>query len=134
MSLSYSSEHRWRHTATVEVGCDVANFAQLIQDDTLEFQVERAGRSPPGVQWFLLYMDFSTGERRAARTTWAVLTALKHSADDGFITGFRLIYGQRWLTLGSGSDTCEHSTSCNEPALRRQTSGYQSGGELVCAR
>jgi hypothetical protein len=134
MSISYSTECRWRHTATVEVGCDVANFAQLIQDDTLEFQVERAGKSPPGVQWFLLYVDFSTGERRAARTTWAVLTALKHSADDGFLAGFRLIYGQQWLTLGGSSDSCEHRTSRNVPALRMQTSGYQSAGECVCAR
>jgi hypothetical protein len=120
--------------ATVEVGCNVANFAQLIQDDTLEFQVELAGKSPPGVQWFLLFMDFSTGERRAARTTWAVLTALKRAADDGFIAGFRLIYGQQWLTLGSSSDTGEYNPSRYMPVMRMQTLGYQSEGELRCAR
>ena len=88
-STSYGSERRWRHMATIEVQCNATNFANLIQDDTLQFQVELAVKSPPGVQWFLLFMDFSRGERRAARTAWAVLTALKHSADDGFIAGFR---------------------------------------------
>ena len=134
MFLSYSSERRWRHMATVEVGCHVTNFAQLIQDDTLEFQVEPAGKSPPGVQWFLLFMDFSAGERRAARTTWAVLTALKRSADDGFIVGFRVVYGRHWLSLGSSSDTGEHATSRNVPAARRQSLEYPSEEGMACAR
>lgn len=134
MFLSYSSERRWRHMATVEVGCHVTNFAQLIQDDTLEFQVEPAGKSPPGVQWFLLFMDFSAGERRAARTTWAVLTALKRSADDGFIVGFRVVYGRHWLSLGSSSDTGEHATSRNVPAARMQSLEYPSEEGMACAR
>jgi hypothetical protein len=112
--------------ATVEVGCDVADFARLIQDDTLEFQIEPAGKSPHGVQWFLFFMDLSTGERRAARTAWAVLTALQRSADAGFIAGFRVIDGQRWLDLES--NTSEEATSRNLPATRVQACNIQSEG------
>lgn len=99
MVLTYGSEQRWRHMATVEVSSDTADFAHLIQDDTLQFQVEPARDSPPGVQWFLLFMDLSTGERRAARTAWAVLTALRHASAAGCLRGFRIISGTQWLAL-----------------------------------
>lgn len=130
MSLSYNSEHRWRHMATVEVGCDVTNFAQLVEDDTLRFQVERAGQSPPGYQWFLLFMDLSAGDRRAARTAWAVLTALKRSADAGFVSGFRVVEGQQWLDLGNG---VEDKTAHDAPAPRFQAPRCQSEGDMACA-
>lgn len=133
MSLSYGSVQRWHHMATVEVGCDVANFAQLIRDDTLQFQIEPAGKSPPGVQWFLFFMDLSTGERRAARTAWAVLTALKRSAQAGFIAGFRVIEGQEWLALGSSSDIGEQKTLRNMPATRVQAWERRSEGDMSCA-
>jgi hypothetical protein len=131
MSLSYGSEHRWRHMATVEVGRDVSNFAQLVEDDTLQFQVERAGQSPPGYQWFLLCMDLSAGDRRAARTAWAVLTALKRSADAGFVAGFRVVEGQQWLDLGNG---VEDKSSRSAPATRFQATRRQSEGAIACAR
>lgn len=130
MSLSYGSEHRWRHMATVEVGCDEVDFAQMVRDDTLQFQVEPAGKSPPGYQWFLLFMDLSAGDRRAARTAWAVLTALKRSADAGFITGFRVVEGQQWLDLGNGT---EDKTAHDAPAPRFQSAGRRSEGDMACA-
>jgi hypothetical protein len=130
MSLSYNSEHRWRHMATVEVGPDVTNFAQLVKDDTLQFQVERAGQSPPGYQWFLLFMDLSAGDRRAARTAWAVLTALKRSADAGVIAGFRVVEGQQWLDLGNAA---EDMTARDAPAPRFPAAGCQSEGDMACA-
>jgi len=133
MSLSYSSEHRWRHMATVEVGCAVTNFAQLVQDDTLEFQVEPAGKSPPGVQWFLFFMDLSTGERRAARTAWAILTALKRSADAGILPEFRVVEGQRWLALESCHDTDKQETSCNVPLAGVQAWRRPHDGGMACA-
>jgi len=130
MSLSYGSEHRWRHMATVEVGCDEIDFAQMVQDDTLQFQVEPAGKSPHGCQWFLLFMDLSTGDRRAARTAWAVLTALKRSAAAGFISGFRVVEGQQWLDLGNGA---EDTTARATPAPRFPSAGCRSEGALACA-
>jgi len=134
MSLSYSSERSWRHMATVEVGRNVANFAQLIHDDALEFRVEPAGESPPGVQWFLLFIDLSAGERRAARTAWAVLTALKRSADAGLIAGFRVVDGQRWLTLGGCGVIGEQETSHNVQAARVPVWGCQTEGDMACAQ
>jgi len=62
------------------------------------------------------------------------LTALKRSADDGFIVGFRVVYGRRWLTLGSSSDTGEHATSRNVPAARMQSLEYPSEEGMACAR
>jgi len=130
MSLSYSSEHSWRHMATVEVGCGEVDFAQMVQDDTLQFQVEPAGKSPPGYQWFLLFMDLSTGDRRAARTAWAVLTALKRSAAAGFITEFRVVEGQQWLDLGNeGAD----KPACAAPAPHFPSTGCRSEGGVACA-
>jgi hypothetical protein len=119
--------------ATVEVGCAVTNFAQLVQDDTLEFQVEPAGKSPPGVQWFLFFMDLSTGERRAARTVWAVLTALKRSADAGILPEFRVVEGQRWLALESCHDTGEQETSCHVPVAGVQAWRRPRGEGMACA-
>jgi hypothetical protein len=130
MSLSYGSEHRWRHMATVEVGCDVVDFAGLIRDDTLRFQVERAGKSPPGSQWFLLFMDLSGGERRAARTAWAVLTALKGSAAAGFISEFRIVEGQQWLGLGNAS---EDKPACATPTRHLTSAGRHGEGGMACA-
>lgn len=130
MSISYSAEHRWRHMATVEVDCDVVDFAHLVQDDTLQFQVEIAGKSPPGYRWFLLFMDLSGGERRAARTAWAVLTALKRSAAAGFISGFRVVEGQQWLDLGNG---VEDTTVRAVPAPRFRSAGCPGEGGMACA-
>lgn len=131
MSISYSSEHRWRHMATVEVDCDVADFAHLVQDDTLQFQVEVAGKSPPGYRWFLLFMDLSGGERRAARTAWAVLTALKRSADAGFISGFRVVEGRQWLALG---DCSVEQKEARAPAMCVRTPARNVEGAIACAR
>lgn len=103
--------------ATVEVACDVHDFAQLIHDDVLEFQIEPAGKSPPGVQWFIVFVDFSKGERRAARTAWAVLAALQRSAEAGCIAGFRVIDGQRWLALETASTTSEREVKLLRSAL-----------------
>jgi hypothetical protein len=135
MSLSYGSEHRWRHMATIEVDCGAVNFAQLIQDDTLQFQIEAAGKSPAGVQWYLLFMDLACGERRAARTAWAVLTALKRSADAGFIARFRVVLGQQWLTLSHGVDHVEPAREFSQevPAIRVPASGRQCEGIMACA-
>jgi len=123
MSLLYGSEHAWRHMATVEIARDVADFAQLIEDDTLKFQVEAAGAAPDGAQRFFLCMDVAGGERRAARTAWAVLTALRRSADAGFIDGFRVTWGEHWLTLG---DAAERAAPGPAEAAATQTSRSKS--------
>src|SRR6185369_17286284 len=114
--------------ATIEVGSDVADFAHLIQDDTLKFQVEPAGKSPPGVQWFLLFMDLSTGERRAARTAWAVLTALRDASAAGCLDGFRVVSGMHWLSLDQTDPAADLSVIRQNqvPALRH--------GATLCAR
>jgi len=127
MSLFYDSERQWRHMATVEIVGDVPDFVRLVQDDTLKFQVVPAGKSPPGFQWFLLFMDFSTGYRRAARTAWAVLTALRKSSDAGWLSGFRVISGAQWLAL-------EATHSAEEaPVIGRSFTPVPTQGAASCA-
>ena len=128
MLLTYGSEQRWRHMATIEVGSDVADFAHLIQDDTLKFQVEPAGKSPPGVQWFLLFMDLSTGERRAARTAWAVLTALRDAAAAGCLDRFRVVSGMQWLSL----DRADPAATLH--VMRQHAESSVMHGATLCAR
>src|SRR4029453_14892653 len=98
------------------------------QDDTLQFQVEPADKSPPGVQWFLLFMDLSTGERRAARTAWAVLNALRSAWDAGCLDGFRVVSGRQWLSL-DGTDA-----AANLHVIRQHQASAVMQGATLCAR
>jgi hypothetical protein len=100
MNIRLSESSDWRLCAVVEVPDSTPDFFQLVRDDALQFRVQRASREPTGYQWYELWVDASNGERRLARTAWAVLTALQRIAHEGRLEGFRIVNGDEWLTIG----------------------------------
>jgi hypothetical protein len=114
MDLRLGETPGWCQVAIVEVPDNTAGFPELIRDDALQFQVRLADKSPTGYLWYEIYVDPSFGDRRVARTAWAVLTALKKSSDAGFLEGLRIINGEQWLTLG---DNSEAQASANATSL-----------------
>jgi hypothetical protein len=103
MNLRLTESTEWRQCALIEVSESTPDFFQLVRNDALQFRVQRAERSPTGYQWYELWVDASNGERRFARTAWSVLTALKRSAQEGFLEDFRIVVGEDWLTIGENS-------------------------------
>lgn len=93
----------WRQVAIVEVADDAMDFAQLVADDTLHFRSQPAANAPTGYHWYEILVDTSGGDRRVARTAWAILTALKRSSETGLLDGFRIVNGQQWLTMGDNN-------------------------------
>ena len=98
------SSSQWQKMATIEIGLPGINLAGLVKGESaLNFRFELAEQSPPGYCWYNLFVDSSDGERRSARTAWAILRALKKSADPTHLNGFRIIDGSQWLTMGDNN-------------------------------
>ena len=107
LNLQLNESPEWRHVATIEVHDSFADLIQLVRDDALRFQLRRADKCPQGCLWYEIFVETGGGDRRVARTAWAVLTALKKSAEAGFIQGMRIISGAQWLTLGDNNPETE---------------------------
>lgn len=100
MSISLGQESNWRQMATIEVRDDFDDFASVLADLSLDFRIEPAHESPPGYIWFHLLIDAGKGERRCARTAYALLTAMQRIAEEGSIPDFRIVAGEQWLQIG----------------------------------
>jgi len=100
MSISYQGEAHWRRVAVIEVGADFDNLDAVLADPSLDFRLQPSAESPSGYAWFDLLVDADKGERRCARTAYAVLTAMQRIANDGDIPDFRIVTGHQWLRLG----------------------------------
>jgi hypothetical protein len=108
MSISLQQESNWRQMATIEVRDDFDDLSQLLADMSLDFRIEPASESPTGYTWFNLMIDAGKGERRCARTAYALLSAMQHIAAEGGIPDFRIVAGEQWLQLGE-ADNAERS-------------------------
>ena len=104
MSIPLNPAAGWRQVARLEVIGDAPALLQLIDDESPDYRIEPAHNSPHGFSWFDVRVDFSVGDRRAAHTAYAFLTALQRAADDGLLPGYRLINGQEWLLIGANLD------------------------------
>jgi hypothetical protein len=100
MAISYRNESQWSPMATIEVGENCEDLAALVADESLDFRLQPAAQSPAGYRWFDLTVDASKGERRCARTAFALLSAMQRIADKGGIPDFRIVRGHHWLQLG----------------------------------
>lgn len=91
--------------ATIEVRDPFDDLGRLLADMSLDFRLEPAHESPTGYLWFNLLIDASKGERRCARTAYALLSALQRIAAEGGIPDFRIVAGEQWLQLGDAEST-----------------------------
>lgn len=103
----------WRRVATIEVGPRVTDLPTLVQDDTLRFQLVEADSSRSSFRRYDLVVDSTEGERRCARTAWAVLSAIREAATHGCIDQFRVIEGNHWLSIFESPSYAESSDSHN---------------------
>ena len=99
MKITINPFGEWRRVATVEVGPRVKDLPTLVQDDTLRFQLVEAESPRRSFRRYDLLVDSTEGERRCARTAWAVLSAMREAATHGCIDQFRVIEGNHWLSL-----------------------------------
>jgi hypothetical protein len=110
VSISYQGEERWRRMGVIEVRADFDNLDTVLADPSLDFRLQPSAESPAGYAWFDLLVDSAKGERRCARTAYAVLTAMQRIAGDGDIPDFRIVNGHQWLRLGeAGPDDTDET-------------------------
>lgn len=83
----------------IEIPAGFKNFTELVREDAMAFRLVESVQSPKGFQWYDLMIDHALGKRRAARTTWALLWALKRLAADGVLRDFRIVRGVEWLDV-----------------------------------
>lgn len=100
MDIFHNELPLWRQVAVVEVPDSAGDLMKFIRDETLRCRAQPATQAPAGFQWYDILIDTSIGDLQLARTAWSVLTALKKSADDGFLQGLRIVNGQHWLIIG----------------------------------
>ena len=98
MKITINPFGAWRRVATIEVGPRVKDLQTLVQNDSLRFQLVEANSPRRTFKRFDLVVDSTEGERRCARTAWAVLSAMREAATHGCIDHFRVIEGDRWLS------------------------------------
>ena len=99
MQLTVNPFGQWRRVATVEVSSRVTDLPALVEDDTLKFRLVEADSPLRNRRRYDLVVDFAEGERRCARTAWAVLSAMQQAASHGCIDQYRVIEGNQWLAL-----------------------------------
>jgi hypothetical protein len=98
MQITINPFGEWRRVATVEVSSRVKDLPALVQDDTLRFRLVQADSPRRTFRRYDLVVDSTEGERRCARTAWAVLSAMQEAATHGCIDKYRVIDGNQWLT------------------------------------
>jgi len=99
MKITINPFGAWRRVATIEVGPRVNDLQTLVQNDSLRFQLVEANSPRRSFKRFDLVVDSTEGERRCARTAWAVLSAMREAATHGCIDQFRVIEGDHWLSF-----------------------------------
>jgi hypothetical protein len=99
MKININPLGEWRRVATVEVGSRVKDLPSLVQDDTLKFRLVEADSPRRTFRRYDLVVDSTEGERRCARTAWAVLSAMREAATHGCIDDYRVIDGDHWLNV-----------------------------------
>lgn len=99
MQLTLNPFGQWRLVATVEVSARVNNLPALAQDDTLKFRLVEVDSPRRTFRRYDLLVDSTEGERRCARTAWAVLSAMQEAATLGCIDKYRVIEGNQWLAM-----------------------------------
>jgi hypothetical protein len=100
MQITINPFGQWHRVATVEVGSRVRDLPSLVQDETLKFRLVETESPRRTSRRYDLVVDSSEGERRCARTAWAVLCAMREAAKYGCIDRYRVIDGDQWLALG----------------------------------
>jgi hypothetical protein len=98
MQITLNPFGEWRRVATVEVSSRVSDLPALIQDDSIKFRLVEAGSPGRRVRRYDVLVDSMEGERRHARTAWAVLSALRETARHGGIDQYRIVEGDHWLS------------------------------------
>jgi len=97
MQITLNPFGDWRCMATVEVSSRVKDLPALVQDDTLKFRLVEVDSPRRTFRRYDLVVDSTEGERRCARTTWTVLSAMQEAANHGCIDKYRVIEGNQWL-------------------------------------
>lgn len=101
MNITLNPFGEWHRVATVEVDSRVKDLPTLIRDDRLHFRLVETESPHRSVRRYNLVVDSAAGERRCARTAWAVLSAMGDAATDGRLDRYRVIDGGQWLALNS---------------------------------
>ncbi len=99
MKITVNPFGDWRRVATVEVSSHVRDLPALVQDDTLKFRLVEADSPRRRFRRYDVVVDSTGGDRRTARTAWAVLSAMQEAARHGCLDHYRLIEGNHWLSL-----------------------------------
>jgi hypothetical protein len=98
MQITINPFGEWRRVATVEVSSRVKDLPALVQDNMLRFRLVETESPRRSFRRYDLVVDSAEGERRCARTAWAVLSAMQEAATHGCIDQYSIIDGKRWLT------------------------------------
>jgi hypothetical protein len=99
MNITLNPFGDWRRMATIEVSSRVKHLPALVHDETLKFRLVEADSPRRCFRRYDLVIDSTEGERRGARTAWAVLSAMRVAATHGCIDRYRVIEGSHWLSL-----------------------------------
>jgi hypothetical protein len=103
MQITINPFGQWHRVATVEVSWRVKNLPSLVHDETLKFRLIEADSPQRRFRRYELVGDSTFGERRCARTAWAVLSAMREAATHGCIEQYRVIEGNQWLAVGAAA-------------------------------
>jgi hypothetical protein len=98
MQITLNPFGEWRCVATVEVSSRVRDLPTLIRDDSIKFRLVEVDSPERRVRRYDVLVDSMEGERRHARSAWAVLGALREAANHGAIDQYRVIEGDHWLS------------------------------------
>jgi hypothetical protein len=99
MNITINPFGDWRRVATVEVSSRVKDLPDVVRDSAMKFRLVEADSPRRRFRLYDLIVDSTEGERRCARTAWAVLSAMRHAATEGCIDQFRVVEGKHWLCM-----------------------------------
>lgn len=103
MQITINPFGQWHRVATVEVSSRVKNLPSLVHDETLKFRLVEADSPQRRFRRYDLVVDSTEGERRCARTAWAVLSTMRDAATHGCIDQYRVIEGNQWLAVDAAA-------------------------------
>jgi hypothetical protein len=103
----------------VQVAKGAPDLINVLADLDFNFRLEPAAASPPGYQWFNLFVDGGRGQRRCGITAHRLLSALTRLAAGGDLPGFQVIAGERWLEHPAASETAASVTPVLDVDVRR---------------
>ena len=99
MNITINPFGDWRRMATVEVGLRGKDLPAVVRDCAMKFRLVEAASPRRQFRVYDLIVDSTEGERRCARTAWAVLSAMRNAATRGCIDQFRVVEGTQWLCM-----------------------------------